>query len=288
MKKATFYLILLLINYLTCNSQEIISNYGLDPNEAIQQIQTSGIDNIMSFQALNQGFSNYVLIQQTGNENKAGISQQNDVGSSMGNQSYAVQTGTSNELTLGQIGAGNLLLGFQLGYLATLAESSQESQTGVDNITVSALLSNVGNGSQTGGVGNKLNISQEGNNNGVTAVQQGSNNTITAAQKGKNNYLSALQNGTNNLVAGYKQENVSEQTLFDTIIQIGDKLSLTTDGVANSTPAVNRFTQTGTNLSLQLSSSLLNTGAGVEVNQTGHDMKVVVDQSYFSFPLGKQ
>lgn len=288
MKKVTFYIILLLINYLTCNSQEIISNYGLDPNEAIQQIQTSGIDNIMSFQALNKGFSNYVLIQQTGNENKAGISQQNDVGSAMGNQSYTVQTGTSNELILGQIGTGNLLLGFQLGYLATLAESSQESQIGVDYSTVPALLQDAENESQIGGEGNKLSISQEGNNNGAKVVQQGSYNTITAEQKGKNNYLSALQMGTNNSAIDYKQRNESEQILFDTIIQIGDNLNLTTDGVANFTPAVNKFTQAGVNLSLQLSTSLLNTGAGVEINQTGHDMKVVVDQSYFSFPLGKQ
>ncbi|SHF00271.1 Curlin associated repeat-containing protein [Bacteroides luti] len=288
MKKATFYLILLLINYFPCNSQEIINNSGLDPNEVIRQIQTSGIDNIMNFQALNQGYSNYALIQQTGNENKSSISQQNDVASAMNNQSYAVQTGTSNELTVGQVGTGNLLLSFQLGYLASLAESQQENQIGVDYSNISALLQNAENGSQIEGKGNKLSISQEGNNNNAKVVQQGFYNTITAEQKGKNNYLSALQNGTKNSVTDYKQGNESEQILFDTIIQIGDNLSLTTDGVANSTPAVNKFTQTGTNLSLQLSTSLLNTGAGVEINQTGHDMKVFVDQSYFSFPLRKQ
>lgn len=288
MKKATFFLILLLINYLPCNSQEIINNSGLDPNELVQQIQTSGIDNIMSFQALNQGFSNYALIQQTGNENKSSISQQNDAASAMNNQSYAVQTGTSNELTVGQVGTGNLLLSFQLGYLASLAESQQENQTGVDYSTVPDLLQNAENGSPIEGEGNKISISQEGINNSAKIVQQGSYNTIIAEQKGKNNYLSALQNGTKNSVTDYKQGNESEQILFDTIIQIGDNLSLTTDGVANSTPAVNKFTQTGTNLSLQLSTSLLNTGVGVEINQTGYDMKVVVDQSYFSFPLGKQ
>lgn len=287
MKKATYYLILLLINYLPCNSQEIINSYGLDPNEVIQQIQTSGIDNIVHFQALNQGLSNYAVIRQTGNENKSSISQQKDAGSAMNNQSYAVQTGSSNEITLGQIGAGNLLLSFQLGYLATLVQNQQESHTGVDNSTVPALLTNVENVNQIGGEGNKLTISQEGNSNGVTAVQQGSYNNITAEQKGQNNYLSALQNGTNNSVADYKQGNESEQILFDTIIQIGDNLSLTTDGIANSTPAVNKFTQTGTNLSLQLSTNLLNTGAGIEINQAGHDMKAIVDQSYFSFPLGK-
>jgi len=252
MKKLTFFLILLLINHLSCNSQETINKSGLVTNEAIQQIQTLGSDDIMNFQALNQGFSNYALIHQTGNQNNTSISQQSYAGSSMNNKSYTVQTGTTNELTVGQVGTGNLLLGIQIG-----------------------------------GEGNKINISQNGINNGISAVQLGSYNTITAEQKGQNNYLSALQNGTNNSVTNYKQENESEQVLFDRIIQIGDNLSITTDGVANSTPAVNKFTQTGTNLSFQLSTSLLCTGTGVEINQIGHDMKVVVDQSYFSFPLGK-
>lgn len=244
MKKLTFFLILLLINYLSCYSQEIINNSGLVTNEAIQQIQTLGIDDIMNFQALNKGFSNYALISQTGNQNNTSISQQNYAGSLMNNKSYIVQSGTSNELTAGQVGTGNLLLGIQIG-----------------------------------GEGNKISISQNGISNGVSAVQLGSYNTITAEQKGKNNFLSALQNGTNNSVISYKQENESEQVLFDRIIQIGNNLSITTDGVANSTPAVNKFTQTGTNLSFQLNTSLLNTGTGVEINQIGHDMKVVVDQS---------
>lgn len=286
MKKLTFFLILLLINHLSCYSQEIINNSGLVTNETIQQIQTLGIDDIMNFQALNQRFSNYVLIQQTGNLNNSSISQQNNVGPAM-NKSYIVQAGRSNEITVGQVGAGNLLLGFQLGDIAALAESRQGSHPGTNNRTTLTLLQNAENASLIGGEGNKLSISQKGNNNGVTAVQIGSYNTITVEQTGMNNYLSALQNGTNNSVTGYKQDNESEQILFDKIIQIGDNLNLTTDGVANSTPVVNRFTQAGTNLSLQLSTSLLNTGAGVEINQTGHDMKVVVDQSYFSFPLGK-
>jgi hypothetical protein len=287
MKKLTSFLFLLLINYLSCYSQEIINISGLVTNQTIQQIQTLGLDDIMNFQALNQGSSNYALIQQTGNQNNSSISQQNNASSSMINKSYIVQTGTSNEITVGQVGTGNLLLGFQLGNIAALVESRQGIHSGTNNITASTLLQNAENTSLIGGEGNKLSISQRGNNNGVIAVQLGSYNTITVEQTGKNNYLSALQNGTNNSVAGYKLGNESEQILFDKIIQIGDNLNLTTDGVANSTPVVNKFTQAGSNLSLQLSTSLLNTGAGVEINQTGHDMKVVVDQSYFSFPLGK-
>jgi hypothetical protein len=287
MKKFTFFLILLLINHLSCNSQETINNSGLVTNEAIQQIQTLGIDNIMNFQALNQGFSNYALIQQTGNQNNTSISQQNNAGFSMNNKSYIVQTGTSNGLNVVQVGTGNLLLGFQLGYIAPLAENQQGSQSRTYNSNVSALIQNAESAIQSGGEDNKIIISQNGINNGVSAIQLGSYNTITAEQKGNNNYLSALQNGTNNSVTNYKQGNESEQVLFDTIIQIGDNLNLTTDGVANSTPAVNKFTQTGTNLSFQLTTSLLNTGTGVEINQIGHDMKVIVDQSYFLYPLGK-
>ncbi len=287
MKKIISYLILLLINYFPCQSQEIINNSRVEPNEAIKQIRTSGIDNITSFQALNRGFSNNVLTWQTGNENKVGISQQTNSNLAMGNQSFTVQTGTSNELSLGQIGTGNVLLGFQLGYLASQTGGYQGSQTEMESGIAPALFPTLGNRNLVGGEGNKLNISQEGSSNSIMAIQQGSYNSITAQQKGKNNYLSVLQVGTNNAVIGYKQGNESELTLFETVIQLGDHLSLITDGVPNSTPAVNRFTQRGTNLSLQLNSSLLNTGAGVEVNQTGRDMKVVVDQSYFSFPFGK-
>ena len=43
--------------------------------------------------------------------------------------------------------------------------------------------------------------------------------------------------------------------------------------------------QTGTNLSFELNSDLINTAGGINVKQTGKDMKVVIDQSYFSFPL---
>jgi len=43
--------------------------------------------------------------------------------------------------------------------------------------------------------------------------------------------------------------------------------------------------QTGTNLSIEINNSLLNSLGGVEINQSGKDMKVVIDQSYFSFPM---
>jgi hypothetical protein len=266
-------------------SQEVINNTGTESNEAIQQIRTPSIDNILIFQNMNKGISNYAFAQQTGNYNTVSINQQNDVGPSAANQSYTVQQGNSNEMTIGQMGNGNLLLSFQLGYLAILAGGGLQNNIQLGNSNASSALSGEITGFTTKGERNKLNISQTGNNNGVMAVQQGTDNSLSVEQDGANNYLFALQKGTNNSVTGYKQENNSEEILFEKIIQIGDYLSLKTDESSMAKPTGNTFTQTGTNLSIEVNNNLLNTVGGVEINQTGRDMKVVIDQSYFSFPM---
>ena len=286
MKRFLLYLVILLLNFMPCLSQDIINNTGTVSNETIQQISLPGIDNIMSFQNLNRAVSNYVLTQQTGNLNSATINQQKDGSSEMSNQSYTVQSGNSNELTIGQIGSGNLLLGFQLDYISNLLDQKQQSQ---DNVLKSTLLKSGspadGNGYMVEGERNKMIITQDGTDNGVMAVQQGSDNTISADQKGENNYLLALQKGSNNTITDYKQENKSDEKLFDRIIQIGDNLSLKSDEVSTSSINGNTFVQTGTNLSLEINSELINSAGGIEINQKGKDMKIVIDQSYFSFPL---
>lgn len=285
MKTSILYLIFLMLSSFIGYSQEVINNTGTEHNEAIQQIRTPNIDNILIFQNLNQGNSNYAFAQQTGNYNTVSISQQNDAGQSASNQSYSVQQGNSNEMTIGQIGSRNLLLSFQLGYMAILAGSESQNDVPVENNNV--LSSSTGEVERFVVVGerNKLTISQTGNNNGIMAVQQGTDNSLSVGQNGTNNYLFALQKGTNNSVTGYKQENTSEELLFEKIIQIGDYLSLKTDEFSMAKPTGNTFLQTGTNLSIEVNNSLLNTVGGVEINQTGQDMKVVVDQSYFSFPM---
>jgi len=286
MKRFLLYLVILLLNFMPCLSQDIINNTGTVSNETIQQISLPGIDNIMSFQNLNRAVSNYVLTQQTGNLNSATINQQKDGSSEMSNQSYTVQSGNSNELTIGQIGSGNLLLGFQLDYISNLLDQKQQSQ---DNVLKSTLLKSGspadGNGYMVEGERNKMIITQDGTDNGIMAVQQGSDNTISADQKGENNYLLALQKGSNNTITDYKQENKSDEKLFDRIIQIGDNLSLKSDEVSTSSINGNTFVQTGTNLSLEINSELINSAGGIEINQKGKDMKIVIDQSYFSFPL---
>lgn len=286
MKKSIVFLATLLLNFYCVHSQEIINNTGTTSNEVIQQINVPTIDGILSIQNLNRGISNFVLAQQTGNQNSVRINQQNDASTEMSNQTYTVQTGNSNELTIGQIGSGNLLLGFQLGYLATLASTNTSNEIGTQGAAVFDFANIVtGNAIVVEGERNKISITQNGNNNGVMAVQQGTDNSIVAEQVGNNNYLVAMQKGTYNKVSGYKQENVSEQNLFDRIIQIGDNLSLTTDGSSNASAIGNTFIQTGENLMLEVNSDLVNTVGGVAINQTGTEMKVVIDQSFFSFPM---
>jgi len=290
MKNILLCLTFLLPVLAPCLAQEIINDPGIQTNETIQQISTTGIENILSFQTLNQAIGNSAFIQQTGNHNRAGISQQSGAAASLGNRSYTVQTGNENELTVGQIGSGNLLLGFQLGYLAsTVTGREPGNHYGLD----------LGNGNGNAyayghlhatndylvdGERNKLTISQEGTNNGVMAIQMGSDNTISASQTGTNNYLVVLQTGKNNLVTGYSQANTSDKVLFDTVIQIGENLTLGASEDSKSKPSGNKFTQSGANLSLQLNNEFVNSVGGIEIGQKGKDMKVVIDQSYFSFP----
>jgi hypothetical protein len=287
MKKIILYIIFLLSYTFPGYAQEIINNVGYSTNDAIQQIQLTGIDDIQRLQTSNQVANNYVSIQQTGNQNKAIINQQQGLGFEMSNQSTIIQSGNLNELTLGQIGSGNVMLGFQLNYLASLITGSQKDiQTGITtNNVLTAGSSNDINGYVVEGERNKMTIMQNGNNNGVMAVQQGSDNTISAEQTGNNNYLLALQKGTNNILTGYKQENETDHVLYDRVIQIGDNLTLKSDEVSKSSVNGNTFMQTGTNLSLEINSDLINSAGGMDVKQTGKDMKVVIDQSYFSFPL---
>lgn len=283
MKTSILYLIFLLLCCSLGNAQLIIDNSGSNTNEIIQQIRTPNIQDILSFHSYNQGISNNAIIQQVGNQNMISVNQQNSAKSDLSNQSYTIQTGNSNEMTIGQIGNGNLLLGFQLGYLTLLSGSGSGNGIIGDNNMLTT------NGSenvlQAVGERNKLSIVQSGNNNGVMAVQQGTDNSFSVDQTGENNYLFALQKGSFNMVTGYLQQNQSKEILYEKIIQIGDYNSLKTSDVSLQKPAGNIFTQTGVNLSLEVNNSLLNNAGGVEIHQSGNNMTVVIDQSFFSFPM---
>ena len=271
-------------------SQLILNNNVSEASEAVKQISTPSVENILFFQTFNQGINNYASAQQIGNLNKTSVSQQKGVGSDLSNKSYTVQLGNSNELTIGQFGSGNTLLGFQLGYFTYNNSKINGNQFGygLDNDNGNAFAfghnKNV-DGISMEGIYNKLSISQNGNNNFVLAVQQGSDNKISAEQVGNNNYLLAYQKGSSNVISDFKQENESDNPLYDRIIQIGENLIFSTDKEAKSAKYGNEIMQTGTNLSLQINNELLNTDGGIEINQKGNDMKVIIDQSYFSFPM---
>lgn len=283
MKKKILYLLFVWLIGYTTYAQEIITNPDIETNEGIQQVSVPGIADVMSFQTLNQGINNFSLIQQNGNRNKATIHQQADPGLGYSNQSYGFQDGNTNEMTVGQIGKGNILLSFQIGYLSTMAKANLLG-FGLEGGNVSTGTLNESNDMLSIGEGNKLQVSQEGNNNGIMSVQQGSNNSIDVGQKASNNYLSVLQKGSNNSVNGYIQENTGTSNLLEIITQVGNNLSLLATDISGAKAMGNEFSQSGENLSLEINNGLINTMGGIKVNQTGRDMKVVVDQSFFSFP----
>lgn len=290
MKKVTLYLLLSLLIANPGFSQEIINDLNPATNGAIQQISKSGFENILSFQTLNQDVSNFVQTQQVGNQNKASINQKSGPGSTSANQSYTFQQGNANELSVGQIGGGNLLLSFQLGYLATEAGRTQGNHYGfgLGNGEGNAYAyghQHTATGYLVEGERNKLTINQDGYDNGVMAIQMGTDNTISANQKGKNNYLAILQNGKNNSITGVSQENSSDKVLFDTFIQVGENLSFNATEDSKPKPNGNKTNQSGINLSLQVNNAFVNSLGGIEITQTGKDMSVVIDQSYFLFPM---
>lgn len=267
------------INFLIiclCFSQEII-NYPIpESNENIQQISGVDLANVIGLQDLNFGLTNPSIILQLGNQNKLSVKQTNQF-EGKNNQTLNFQIGNYNELTLDQIGHGNLLLSFQMGYLALENLHRVFDLYGANKVD--------GENSPAAGDNNKIKISQQGYENGILAVQQGNNNFISADQNGNNNYLRVLQKGNDNSVTDYRQENNLTGTLFDSIIQEGENLSVTTDGFPKTRPSENVFSQTGTNLSIEVHNEFLEPTGGLKVFQNGTDMKITVDQSYFPDPL---
>jgi len=130
MRRNLLFILLCLLNFQVGFSQDIINDLSLGTSESIQQISTGGFGNILGLQTLNQDVSNFVQTQQVGNQNIANINQKNSTGTTSANQSYTFQQGNANELSVGQIGSGNLLLSFQLGYLASEAGRTQGNHYG--------------------------------------------------------------------------------------------------------------------------------------------------------------
>lgn len=286
MKTFIIGLIMIIVNNLSVYSQEINNSNEIGNNKTMQQIQNLAIDNIMKYQAWNRASNNYVFLKQTGEQNKANIKQYEASGTEFSNLSFNIQSGNCNELAVEQIGNGNILFSSQLGYLATNNTNKRDHQTNHDNKNWQiSLYKSDENAYFIDGERNKMNLIQNGDNNLVQAVQQGTDNSITSTQEGNNNNLLIFQKGVHNTITGYKQQNKTEYSLFDKIIQLGENNYLETNGVSNGGMVGNTFTQTGNNLSLKLNNELLNNSSGIEINQKGTEMKVNIEQSFFSFPM---
>ncbi|MEI8084820.1 MAG: curlin repeat-containing protein [Paludibacter sp.] len=225
---------------------------------------------------------NYISsITQLGNKNSAKLVQTIDGNLfSLPNTSSSYQQGNENLVDIFQKGSENVLFSFQLGYLISgiLNEGTQNNTVLQNMLTFTTTANNfVGNGDN-----NTLISSQIGSSNKILTIQQGSNNFIDVEQVGRNQFFSSHQVGTNNRVENFKQTNIDGKG--DYITQLGDNntfnISETTGNLANN------YIQQGSNLSVALNIDTPPAlGGGITVSQTGHDMKVVIDQSFFSFPL---
>jgi len=144
------------------------------------------------------------------------------------------------------------------------------------------------------GYSNDLQVEQNGGRNELILKQLGTNfsNKATIWQEGNDNYINAeqtgyfsdfnvLQVGNNIRLETFKQTNVNGNK--DAIFQRGNNLTLIVSFESSTAVFGNIYTQTGTNLSATLNTTI--PLSGITVTQTGQDMKVVIDQSFFSFPL---
>lgn len=245
----------------------------------IQQIQQAEGETLFPAQPLCVTPMNVANLTQLGNYNSANVRQTRDPGLSSGNQAYTLQQGEQNELEALQSGGGNSLVHFQLGYLSYEAITSLMGQVNLSPELTFGLPGSPDFLSE--GTGNTLSSVQTGQFNNLMAIQAGNNNAIAAEQMGDYNALFILQQGNSNQVDNYTQQNYSGSVVYDSVVQLGENLSLSSLLPASSKTYGNAFYQEGSDLSLSLNSTLLNTVGGFKISQTGTGMHITVDQSYF-------
>jgi len=279
MKSILVFLILLIFSFSTAFCQK------KKDQEAIDNRREDGVTDIQTFQALNNGALNIIQAQQTGVQNSVAAIQQSSNGGLL-NQMYTIQEGNLNEVTVGQIGRGNMLLSFQLGYVTSefVRQQGDCYGFGLGNQNLYEYDDKSADFSINVGRRNKLTFNQNGTNNVGLVFQQGSDNTISVDQQGNNNYMIIYQKGRNNVINGYNQANTSDKILYDLVIQEGEKLVLNATE-SSKQPSGNTFIQSGSNLQLQVNSGFANDLGGLGIVQTGKNMKVIVDQSFFAFPM---
>jgi len=251
-----------------------------------KQINSSELDVLLPSQSFQDEYLAYSSITQTGNYNRAILSQNKERNSlSLPNSTNSFQQGDFNFVDIIQKGNENVLFSFQLGYLIyVLTDENNDIQN--SDIQLQNLLSFINvipNSHFTDGFRNSLISAQEGNSNKILAIQQGDNNYVSAEQLGNENYLVVKQVGSYNKVENFKQNTINGKS--DVISQIGDNNTFNTFNESNSEIYGNIYSQVGTNLSITQYNNTLSPLGGIEVNQTGHDMSIVIDQSFFSFPM---
>lgn len=246
--------------------------------QQISSLEFVGFTSIQSFQVRPTDISS---ITQLGNYNSAKLSQTKEGDLfSFSNSSNSFQQGDFNLTDITQKGNENVLLSFQLGYLASSLYSMSNNDL-VAPIQNKLSFTTTSNNLFSAGTNNILYSSQEGKSNEILAIQQGSDNYIEVEQSGNENFLIVQQVGTNNRVESFKQNSV--YGAMGVISQVGDN-----NAINNLTESVNTnrsdYTQEGSNLSLTINNTLPSLD-GIKVSQTGNDMNIVIDQSYFSFPM---
>jgi len=283
MKNTSTSILIVIMNIWAINSQVTTGN---EPraDRGMHQIRIVDAGNITKFQACNIGLNNYVLLWQTGVQNSVSIKQNSGTTSKLGNESYNNQTGNFNELTVEQIGNGNTVFSSQVGNYAIKNTDYLLYKIDVEKQN-NAISKQMFNTIWAEGEHNKLNLEQKGEDNLVYSVQQGTDNSISAKQTNNQNILLIIQKGTGNEVNNYNQQNKSAHKLYDKIIQMGESNYLDYNEVSTGAIQGNTFTQIGNKLSVELNNGMMNSPGGIDVNQKGKEMNVIIDQSFFSFPM---
>ena len=252
---------------------------------SIQQIGSTEIIDVLSIQNANPTFRNMANIQQLGNNNTASINQSATNEFADPNQAQLFQDGSQNMADITQKGGNNQLLTYQLGYLSTKFDQSNTVPV-LETLTSYFPLINYVFGDLSTAENNTVICSQEGSSNGLLTLQVGTDNYISATQTGQNNYLVATQIGQSNHLVDFKQENQSSsEFLLESVTQLGRNNLIEFSGTINGQIYGNSYAQSGDNLAIKLNTSLISSIGGMNITQTGHDMNVVIDQSYFSFPM---
>lgn len=248
----------------------------------INQINSDEFGEFSTAESLQVNSLSISSITQVGNNNSAKLSQTREGNLySLSNSAHSFQQGDFNLFDITQKGNEHVLLSFQLGYLISGTYSIGSNQLNVPSQNLLSFTTTTNN-KFTAGTNNALYSIQEGKSNNILSIQQGNDNYLDLEQSGNDNFLVVQQVGNSNRVEDFKQASIEGS--FDIITQVGDNNTFSMMNESIGGLSENSYTQEGSNLSLTINNSFLSQG-GITVNQTGRDMNIVIDQSYFTSPM---